>query len=103
MRALEAFTTSASFIQDADQIHHDIQALKLTLEYSRVVHVGFDYLGGGQHQQLAVTLAMAGEDSHLMAGHDQTFAQAAPDETSPAQYSDAQSAHDYSTSLKKVL
>ena len=89
MRALEAFSTSARFIQDADQIHHDIHALELTLEYDRVVHIGLNDLGGGQYQQLAVTLAMAGKDSHLMAGHGQTFAQAAPDETSPAQYSDA--------------
>src|SRR4030067_2855697 len=102
MRALEAFTVAARFIQDADQIHHDIQPLKLALEYSRVVHIGLDHLDGGQHQQLAVTLAMAGEDTHRVAGHDQALTQAVTDKAGPTQYSDTQSAHAESTNLKNV-
>jgi ABC-type polar amino acid transport system ATPase subunit len=53
------------------------------------LYTGLDHLGGGQHQQIAVTLALAGEDAYLMTVHDQTLTQAAPDETGSAQYGDA--------------
>jgi len=83
VRTLETFAVAPRLIQDADQVHDCIQPLELVFEYGRVVHIGLDHLDRGQHQQIAVTLAVASENTYLVAGCGQVLAQRRPTKPVP--------------------
>ena len=93
MRAVEAGAAATRFVQDADQVDDHVAAAESLAQHGRVVYVGIVQLGAGQHQQVAVAVAVAGQDPHTVAVADQPADERRTDEAGAAEDADRQWMH----------
>lgn len=92
--ALEAVSAAAALVEDADQVDRGLCAVQQPAQIGRGVDVGGHHLDPGQHQQIALALAVAAGYRDREPAADQFGDQAAADEAGAAEYDDAGQAHE---------
>ena len=80
-------------VEDPDQVDHHVDRLELQREPARVVHIGIHQVELGQHQQMAMALAIAREHLDAMTRSDQPRHQPAAHEARAAKHADRKCIH----------
>src|SRR5271170_6990570 len=93
MRAAKAVTAEAAFIEDADQIDHDILAPKALAQLRFLVDIAVLERQSWEYQQVFVLFPITGQHGDAMAVLDQPSDQPGPQEPGAAENAKGQQPH----------
>ena len=88
MLSLESFARMTFLVEDANKVDDGISVLEPGPQEGAIVHVAFHEPHGGQHQQIAESLAVAREEDDIMPSFGQARGKASPDKAGSSQKTD---------------